>query len=58
MDSNGVYTGQYTTFALSGYVRSKGESDQALNRLAAQHGLIKDLQSFPTQDKFTAANRK
>ncbi|KAK3288363.1 40S ribosomal protein S21 [Cymbomonas tetramitiformis] len=33
LDEHGVYTGQYTTFALSGFVRSNGEGDAALDRL-------------------------
>jgi len=54
VDNNGVYTGQYTTFAFSGYVRNKGESDQALNRLAASDELMLPLDKFPTQDKYLA----
>ncbi|CEG00380.1 Ribosomal protein S21e [Ostreococcus tauri] len=33
LDANGVYSGQYTTLALAGYVRSKGESDSAIDLL-------------------------
>mmetsp|Transcript_656 Transcript_656/g.2047 ORF Transcript_656/g.2047 Transcript_656/m.2047 type:complete len:83 (-) Transcript_656:108-356(-) len=33
LDANGVYNGSYTTMALSGYVRMKGESDSALDLL-------------------------
>jgi len=57
VDANGVYTGQYSTFAISGYVRKMGESDQAMNRLSARDGLMRDLQSFPTQDKFIKSNK-
>jgi small subunit ribosomal protein S21e len=32
VDQNGVYTGQYTTVALSGFVRKLGNSDDAVNR--------------------------
>lgn len=32
VNADGVYTGEFTTFALSGYVRSKQEGDHALNR--------------------------
>jgi small subunit ribosomal protein S21e len=28
-----VYTGEYTTMALCGFIRSQGESDGALDRL-------------------------
>ncbi len=56
VDAAGVYTGSYTTFAFSGYVRSNAFSDQALNRLAAEKKLIKDLQKdFVTQDKYPRA---
>mmetsp|Transcript_10561 Transcript_10561/g.36735 ORF Transcript_10561/g.36735 Transcript_10561/m.36735 type:complete len:83 (+) Transcript_10561:40-288(+) len=33
LDSAGVYTNQYTTFALSGYVRGMGDADSALDLL-------------------------
>merc|ERR1712216_1047783 len=31
-DQNGVYTGEFTTFAMCGFVRAQGESDQHLDR--------------------------
>eukprot|EP00466_Bigelowiella_natans_P012774 jgi/Bigna1/46718/estExt_Genewise1.C_60253 len=43
----GVYTSEYTTFALCGYIRFKGRGDDALNRLAAEAGLMKAMDSFP-----------
>lgn len=33
LDANGVYTGQYTTYALCGFVRTQGEADSSLDRL-------------------------
>eukprot|EP00210_Caulerpa_lentillifera_P006350 g6066.t1 len=33
LDESGVYTGQFTTFALSGLVRRRGEADSALDIL-------------------------
>ncbi|XP_078160654.1 small ribosomal subunit protein eS21 [Carex rostrata] len=33
VDENGIYTGQFTTFALSGSIRSQGDADSALDRL-------------------------
>ena len=36
LDDNGVYTGAYTTFAVSGKTRSMGESDSALDHLWAK----------------------
>ncbi|CAK9092333.1 40S ribosomal protein S21 [Durusdinium trenchii] len=32
----GMYTGKFTPFALSGYIRSKGEGDVALTTLASK----------------------
>ncbi|CAI5518707.1 unnamed protein product [Closterium sp. Naga37s-1] len=33
LDANGLYTGQYNTFALCGFVRAQGEGDSSLDRL-------------------------
>ncbi|KAG8464146.1 hypothetical protein KFE25_003209 [Diacronema lutheri] len=33
VDVNGVYTGECTTYALSGFIRGQGEADAALERL-------------------------
>ncbi|KAJ8503940.1 hypothetical protein OPV22_004826 [Ensete ventricosum] len=33
LDESGVYTGQFTTFALSGFIRAQGDADSALDRL-------------------------
>eukprot|EP00232_Nephroselmis_pyriformis_P028232 CAMPEP_0182862604 /NCGR_PEP_ID=MMETSP0034_2-20130328/6154_1 /TAXON_ID=156128 /ORGANISM="Nephroselmis pyriformis, Strain CCMP717" /LENGTH=81 /DNA_ID=CAMNT_0024994693 /DNA_START=70 /DNA_END=315 /DNA_ORIENTATION=+ len=33
LDENGVYTGQATTFALCGFLRTMGEADSSLDRL-------------------------
>ena len=33
LDENGVYTGQYSTVALAGKVRSAGDSDSAIDLL-------------------------
>ena len=38
VDSNGRALSTGTTFALSGQVRSQGESDDSLNRLATKAG--------------------
>mmetsp|Transcript_14262 Transcript_14262/g.21673 ORF Transcript_14262/g.21673 Transcript_14262/m.21673 type:complete len:107 (+) Transcript_14262:30-350(+) len=51
VDKNGTYTNEYTTFALCGYIRFKGRADDALNRLAAQAGLMKAMDSFPHPTK-------
>ncbi|BBH04916.1 Ribosomal protein S21e, partial [Prunus dulcis] len=33
LDENGIYTGQFSTFALCGYVRAQGDADGGLDRL-------------------------
>eukprot|EP00850_Spirogloea_muscicola_P015146 SM000114S24109 [mRNA] locus=s114:30958:31480:+ [translate_table: standard] len=33
LDEHGVYTGQFTTFALCGFVRAQGDADSAIDRL-------------------------
>ncbi|GMG19086.1 unnamed protein product [Ambrosiozyma monospora] len=37
---------QYTSYALCGYIRSRGEADDSLNRLAQQDGLLKNVWSY------------
>ncbi|OWB57156.1 hypothetical protein B5S28_g3085 [[Candida] boidinii] len=37
---------EHVTYALSGYVRSRGEADDSLNRLAETDGLIKGVWSY------------
>jgi small subunit ribosomal protein S21e len=43
VDENGRYTGESINYALSGFVRSMGESDDSLNRLAQRDGLLKSV---------------
>jgi len=45
VDENGRYTGENQTYALCGFVRAMGESDDALNRLAQRDGFLKDVWS-------------
>jgi small subunit ribosomal protein S21e len=40
VDENGKYTGTYTPYALCGLVRSVGEADDSLNRLATKDGYL------------------
>jgi len=41
VDENGhIVPGQQTTYALCGFVRTRGESDDSLNRLATQDHLL------------------
>jgi len=55
VNADGVFTGEFTTVALSGYVRSKQEGDQAINRAAANANLMKDLAAFPKEHLFHTA---
>ena len=32
VDENGRYTGEFYTFAIAGFIRSRGEGDACLNR--------------------------
>ena len=56
LDANGVYTNEYTTVAFCGYVRALAHSDQELNRIATEAGLMKDLTKFPNEHKFKGDN--
>ena len=38
--------GEYVTYAICGNVRARGESDDSLNRLAQQDGLLKNVWSY------------
>jgi small subunit ribosomal protein S21e len=41
VDENGhIIPGQHTTYAICGFVRTRGESDDSLNRLATENGLL------------------
>ncbi|KAK0459665.1 ribosomal protein S21e [Desarmillaria tabescens] len=46
VDANGRALSTSTTFALCGQVRSQGESDDSLNRLATQAGLLKNVWTY------------
>ncbi|RUS16516.1 30S ribosomal protein S21e [Endogone sp. FLAS-F59071] len=45
VDSAGRMTGTFVTYALCGFVRSAGESDDSINRLATRDGLLKNVWS-------------
>jgi small subunit ribosomal protein S21e len=45
VDENGRYTGENQVYALCGFVRSRAESDDALNRLAQRDGFLKNVWS-------------
>lgn len=38
VDEKGHYTGNFKRIELCGFIRSSGESDDSLNRLATEHG--------------------
>ena len=53
VDAQGVYTGSFSAISLSGFIRGMAESDAAVNRLAAEQNLMRDIHSsFPKQHKF------
>merc|ERR1712026_592886 len=41
VDENGRMTGSNVSYAICGNLRKMGESDDAINRLAKSHGIIK-----------------
>lgn len=43
VDDSGRYTGESIKYALCGFVRARGESDDSLNRLAQRDGLLKSV---------------
>jgi small subunit ribosomal protein S21e len=45
VDENGRYTGDNGVYALSGFVRARGEADDSLNRLAQRDGYLKSVWS-------------
>ena len=45
VDENGRYTGENATYALCGFIRAMGESDDAMNRLAQRDGYLKAVWS-------------
>lgn len=45
VDENGRYTGDNQVYALCGFVRAMGESDDAFSRLAQRDGFVKSVWS-------------
>jgi len=43
VDANGVYTGEFTAFALSGFVRKTGAADDAMNILCTEKKFLKNI---------------
>lgn len=48
VDAEGRFTGEYKAYAISGFVRALGESDDSLNRLLTNDGFLKRCASLPT----------
>lgn len=47
VDENGrAINGKFTTYALCGFVRTMGEADDQINRLAQRDGLLKNVFSY------------
>ncbi|KAI8814092.1 30S ribosomal protein S21e [Cladochytrium replicatum] len=46
VDAQGRLAGTFKTFAFSGFVRSNGEADDSLNRLATQEGYLKNVWQY------------
>ncbi|KAH8693793.1 40S ribosomal protein S21 [Talaromyces proteolyticus] len=45
VDENGRYTGENQVYALSGFVRARGEADDSINRLTQRDGYLKNVWS-------------
>lgn len=45
VDENGRYTGENQTYAMSGFIRARGEGDDSLNRLTQRDGFLKNVWS-------------
>lgn len=45
VDENGRYTGENETYALCGFIRARGESDDSVNRLTQRDGYLKNVWS-------------
>jgi len=37
LNKNGIYSGKQRTYAISGMIRKKGDSDKAINLMAEKH---------------------
>ncbi|CAG8000602.1 unnamed protein product [Penicillium nalgiovense] len=49
VDENGRYTGENQTYALCGFIRARGESDDSFNRLAQRDGYLKNVWTASSQ---------
>ncbi|KAJ1554560.1 40S ribosomal protein S21, partial [Cladochytrium tenue] len=46
VDQSGRLTGTFKTYALSGFVRSRAEGDDSINRLATHDGYLKNVWQY------------
>ncbi|KAI8325428.1 40S ribosomal protein S21 [Martensiomyces pterosporus] len=46
VDESGRLTGTNKAYAISGFVRARGESDDSINRLATNDGYLKNVWSY------------
>jgi hypothetical protein len=46
VDESGKALKENTTFAICGFLRAQGRSDEALNRLTTENGLLKETYKF------------
>ncbi|KAJ1728554.1 40S ribosomal protein S21 [Coemansia biformis] len=46
VNEKGVATGSFKTYAISGLVRTRAESDDSINRLATKDGYLKNVWSY------------
>ncbi len=58
VDADGLYNKKVTTVAFCGAHRKSGLVDAALNRIASENGLMKDINTFPSEEKFREKARK
>jgi small subunit ribosomal protein S21e len=49
VDENGRYTGENQNYALCGFIRARGESDDSLNRLAQRDGYVRNVWAASSQ---------
>ncbi|KAJ5500197.1 Ribosomal protein S21e [Penicillium expansum] len=49
VDENGRYTGENQTYALCGFIRARGESDDSFNRLTQRDGYLKNVWAASSQ---------
>lgn len=52
LDENGIFNNETTTVAFSGFLRKKARSDHSLNVVAAENGLIRNVEEFPGSHKY------